>query len=256
MIKVKTDQEIAEFKAADRLSAQVLMMAGRLVRPGVTTKQIDAFVERFIRMHDARPAFLGYGGFPGSICASVNEEVVHGIPSDRLLQEGDIISIDTGAYKDGWVGDNAYTFAVGKIAPEVQALLDVTKDCLYRAIEAAVPGNTVGDIGYAVQSLAEAHGYGVVRELVGHGVGRTMHEAPNVPNYGKPGRGPKLVPGMTIAIEPMITMGTHEVETLSDGWTVVTADGLPAAHFEKSIAITKDGPLILTEWDDSDLLKY
>lgn len=136
----------------------------------------------------------------------------------------------------------------------MQALLDVTKDCLYRAIEAAVPGNTVGDIGYAVQSLAEAHGYGVVRELVGHGVGRTMHEAPNVPNYGKPGRGPKLVPGMTIAIEPMITMGTHKVETLSDGWTVVTADGLPAAHFEKSIAITKDGPLILTEWDDPTLL--
>lgn len=254
MIKIKTPQEIQAFKKANRLSTTVLLKAGAMVKPGVTTKQIDQFVENYIRLHGGRPGFKGYGGFPGSICASINDAVVHGFPSDRVLQEGDILSIDTGAHNKGWAGDNAFTFPVGKVSDEVMALLQVTRECLRRAIEQAVPGNRLGDIGHAVQSFAEKHGYGVIREFVGHGIGRDMHEDPNVPNYGSPGKGIKLVPGMVLAIEPMINMGTHRVYTESDGWTVRTEDGMPSAHFEKTVAITKDGPLILTDWDDEELL--
>ena len=251
MIKIKSAQDIEEMKAAGALSKAALRRAGALVRPGISTLEIDRMVEGFIRLHGAIPTFKGYGGFPGSICSSVNEEVVHGIPSAaRVLEEGDIISIDTGATKDGWVGDNAWTFYVGEVSDEVKALCEVTRDCLKAGIEQAVPGNHIGDIGAAVQALAESNGYGVVREYVGHGVGRVMHEDPSVPNYGKRGPGVRLQAGMVIAIEPMITLGTYRTEVLSNRWTVVTEDRLQAAHYENTIAITKDGPVILTQDDE------
>ena len=247
MIIIKTPQEIEEFKVAGSLSKAVLRRAGRMVKPGVTTREIDQVVESFIRLHGATPGFKGLYGFPSSICASVNEEIVHGIPSERVLMNGDIISIDTGATAGGWVGDNAWTFFVGEPPAETKALCEVTLDCLKAGIEQAVPGNHIGDIGYAVQTLAEKHGYGVVREYVGHGVGHVMHEDPNVPNFGKKGRGVKLQVGMVIAIEPMITLGTFKNHTLANGWTVVTNDGKPAAHYENTVAITKDGPIIITQ---------
>ncbi|HIR91570.1 MAG TPA: type I methionyl aminopeptidase [Candidatus Limicola stercorigallinarum] len=247
MIKIKSPLEIEAMKKAGALSKMVLRHVGAMVHPGVSTFELDQLAEQIIRMHGGIPAFKGYGGFPGSICASLNDAVVHGIPNpDIILRDGDIISIDTGAIVDGWVGDNAWTFYVGTVAPEVQALCEVTRDCLKAGIEQAVPGNHIGDIGHAVQSLAEAHGYGVLREYVGHGVGRNMHEDPNVPNFGKKGRGVRLQEGMVIAIEPMITLGTHHVSTGADGWIVTTDDHLPAAHYENTIAITADGPVILT----------
>lgn len=248
MIHIKSETDIEQMKSAGSLSKQALRLAGSLVRPGVSTKEIDNAVESFIRLHGAVPTFKGYGGFPGSICASVNEQIVHGIPSPEVfLSEGDIISIDTGATFGGWVGDNAWTFYVGEPDAAVKGLCEVTRDCLKAAIEQAVPGNHLGDIGYAVQSLAERNGYGVVREYVGHGVGHVMHEDPNVPNYGKKGRGVRLQAGMVIAIEPMITLGTYENHVLSNGWTVVTDDGRSAAHYENTIAITQDGPVVLTQ---------
>jgi methionyl aminopeptidase len=247
MIRIKSPEEIEEFKVAGSLSKAVLRRAGRMVRPGVTTREIDQVVESFIRLHGGVPGFKGLYGFPASICASVNEEIVHGIPSERILRDGDIISIDTGATVAGWVGDNAWTFFVGTPSTETKALCEVTLDCLKAGIAAAVPGNHLGDIGFAVQSLAEKNGFGVVREYVGHGVGRDMHEDPNVPNFGKKGRGVRLQVGMCIAIEPMITLGTYKNHTLANGWTVVTNDGKPAAHYENTIAITKDGPVILTQ---------
>ena len=250
MIHIKTPEEIEEYKQAGSLSKAALRLAGSLVRPGISTREIDAAVEGFIRLHGGIPAFKGYGGFPGTVCASINEEIVHGIPSPtRFLNEGDIITFDTGATVAGWVGDNAWTFYVGEVSDEVKGLCEVTRDCLKAGIEAAVPGNHLGDIGYAVQHLAESHGYGVVREYVGHGVGRVMHEDPNVPNYGKRGRGVKLQEGMIIAIEPMITLGTYKNHVLANGWTVVTNDGKQSAHYENTIAITKDGPVILTQDD-------
>ena len=251
MIKIKTPEQAEQYRrGAGTLSKSVLRAAGKLVKPGTSTKQIDEVVERLIRMHGGTPGFKGLYGFPASICASVNEVVIHGIPSEeKILQDGDIISIDTGATVSGWVGDNAWTFYCGTPSVEVQGLCECTRDCLKAGIEQAVPGNHVGDIGHAVQQLAEANGYGVVREYVGHGVGRVMHEDPNIPNYGKRGRGPKLEEGMFIAIEPMITLGTFKVRTLADGWTVVTQDGMPAAHYENTIVITKDGPQVLTQDD-------
>ena len=248
MIHIKTPEEIEEYKQAGSLSKAALRLAGSLVRPGFSTREIDQAVEGFIRLHGGIPAFKGYGGFPGTVCASINEEIVHGIPSPvRFLNEGDIITFDTGATVNGWVGDNAWTFYVGEVSTEVKGLCEVTRDCLKAGIAQAVPGNHLGDIGYAVQHLAESHGYGVVREYVGHGVGRSMHEDPNVPNYGKRGRGVKLQEGMIIAIEPMITLGTYKNHVLGNGWTVVTNDGLQSAHYENTIAITKDGPVILTQ---------
>lgn len=248
MINLKTPEQIEMMKAAGALSKAALRRAGAMVRPGVSTLEIDKAVEGFIRLHGGTPTFKGYSGFPGSICASPNEAVVHGIPSaDTVLKEGDIISIDTGATVAGWVGDNAWTFYVGEVSDEVKGLCECTRDCLLAGIAEAVPGNHVGDIGAAVQELAEANGYGVVREYVGHGVGRVMHEEPSVPNYGKRGRDVRLREGMVIAIEPMITLGTYRTETLANGWTVVTEDRLPAAHYENTIAITADGPVILTE---------
>ena len=249
---LKTEDEIELMRKANQLVSQTLTELAKRIKPGVTTLYLDKVAEEFIRDHGAIPTFKNfpnpYGDpFPASICTSVNDIVVHGIPSeDTVLKDGDIISIDTGAVVDGWVGDNAWTFFVGTPTPEAKALCEVTRDCLKAAIEQAVPGNHIGDVGYAVQSLAESHGYGVLRDYVGHGIGRVMHEDPNVPNYGKKGRGVRLQAGMVIAIEPMVTMGSNHVSTGSDGWIVTTNDYLPAAHYENTVAITNDGPVILT----------
>lgn len=247
-IKIKSPSQIEAMKEAGHLSAQVLREVGARVLPGVSTLELDEFAEEFIRSNGGIPAFKGYGGFPGTICASVNDMVVHGIPSkDVILKEGDIVSIDTGATLHKWVGDNAATFAVGKIGNDVQRLLDATEAAMWAGIEQAVPGNHLGDIGYAIQRVAEAAHFGIVREYTGHGIGRKMHEPPSVYNYGEPGWGTLLEEGMVIAIEPMLTMGTYKVRTLQDGWGVVTCDGKPAAHFERTVAITADGPVVLTE---------
>jgi methionyl aminopeptidase len=254
MIYIKSPAQIEQMKVAGKISAKVLRKVGELVKPGVTTLQLDQFAEEYIRMQGAVPAFLGYGGFRGTICSSVNDQIVHGIPSDQVvLKEGDIISVDTGAVIGGWVGDNAWTFPVGEVSKEAQDLMDATRESMWAGINQALVGNHLEDIGYAVQTLAEGRGYGVVRDYVGHGVGHEMHEDPNVPNYGRKGRGMKLRAGMVIAIEPMVTQGTFRTRgpyPEEGGWTVYTKDGGLAAHFEKTIAITKNGPLILTseEW--------
>ena len=247
MIIRKSPAEIEAMREAGRVSAKVLREVGALVKPGVTTAELDEFAETLIRLEGGIPAFKGYGGFPGSICASVNDQIVHGIPSAKVvLKEGDIISIDTGAIVDGWVGDNAWTYAVGTVSPEKKLLLEVTEKCLWAGLDAARPGNRLGDIGHAVQSVAEAAGFGVVREYVGHGIGRDMHEDPNVPNYGRKHSGIRLEPGMVLAIEPMINAGTHKTRQMPDGWLVCTRDGRPSAHFEKTVAVTEVGPVILT----------
>lgn len=247
MIIKKTPAEIEQMKEAGYLSALVLRKIGELIEPGISTIELDNFAEKFIRQNGGIPAFKGYGGFPGTICASVNDQIVHGIPSRKMvLKSGDIISIDTGAIVNGWVGDNAWTFPVGKVKPDKRDLLKVGEKCMWAAIEAARPGNTIGDIGYACQTVAEQAGYGVVREYVGHGIGRDMHESPEVPNYGKRHRGIVLEPGMVLAIEPMINMGSHKTRLCRDGWLVCTKDGLPSVHFEKTVAITEDGPILIT----------
>ena len=247
MIVLKTSRELAKMREAGRISALALQAGGKAVQPGVSTWEIDQEIRRFIEKCGAKPNFLGYGGFPGSACISVNHVVIHGIPSKKIiLKHGDIVSIDTGAMIDGYNGDNAYTFACGDISKEAQALLDATRESLYEGIAMAQPGNRIGDIGSAVQRYVEARGYSVVRDFVGHGVGTSLHEDPSVPNYGKPGRGVRLTPGMVIAIEPMINAGTKSVRMLEDGWTTVTTDGSLSAHFEHTVAITPDGPVILT----------
>lgn len=249
MVVLKTRREIELMREAGRISAMALKVAGEAVRPGVSTLEIDTAARKYIESQGARPNFLGLYGFPATACISINNEVIHGIPSkDRILHEGDIVSIDLGAEKDGYNGDNAATFAVGKISDEAQRLIDTTREALYVGLKQAVAGNRIGDIGHAVQMYCEERGYGVVRDFVGHGVGKELHEDPSVPNYGTPGRGVRLLPGMTIAVEPMINQGTWEVNQLSDGWTVVTKDGKLAAHFEHTVAITKDGEcMILTQ---------
>jgi methionyl aminopeptidase len=219
------------------------------MRPGISTYELDKIAEDFIRSHDGIPGFLGYDGFPNTLCISINDEIVHGIPSDRCLQEGDIVSIDCGVVKNGFYGDSAYTFAMGEISEEKRSLLKVTKECLYRGIEYAVDGMRVGDIAHAVQQHAEANGFSVVRELVGHGVGRDLHEEPQVPNYGKAKQGVRLSVGMVIAIEPMINMGKRNVFQLSDGWTIKTRDHLPAAHFEHTVAVGKKNADILSTFE-------
>lgn len=246
MITLKNKSELELMRVAGRISAEALAVGGEMVKPGVTTAQINAAIHKFIKSQNAIPSFLGYGGFPASACVSVNEVVIHGIPGDRVLREGDIVSIDVGAIYKGFHGDNAATFPVGKISPEVERLLAVTKECLSRAILAAVKDNRMGDISAAVQTCAQAEGFGVVRKYVGHGIGREMHESPEVPNFGPAGRGPRLTTGMTIAIEPMINLGTGDVKVLADGWTVVTADAKHSAHFENTVAITDNGPVVLT----------
>ena len=247
MVVLKTSKELSLLKEAGAISAGALKAAGEAVRPGVSTWEIDQAAYEYIVRHGAAPAFLHYNGFPASACISVNDEIIHGIPSKkRILHEGDIVSIDLGAKIHGYVGDNAATFAVGQISPEAQRLIDTTRESLYKGIAQAVAGGRLGDIGHAVQQYCEERGYGVVREYTGHGVGAELHEDPSVPNYGTPGRGVRLLPGMVIAIEPMINEGTAAIRQLPDGWTVKTRDGKLSAHFEHTVAITADGPKILT----------
>lgn len=248
MIQVKTPAEIEKMRVASKISAGALQAGGAAVQPGATTADIDKAVYDYIISQGARPNFKGYGGFPGSACVSVNDVVIHGIPSKEIvLKDGDIVSVDTGAVIDGFHGDNAFTFQCGTVSAEAKRLLEVTEASLYKAIEVAVPGNRIGDIGYAVQSFVEENGFSVVRTYVGHGIGRALHEAPEIPNFGRAGRGPRLVPGMTLAIEPMINENGFDVYVLSDGWTVKTRDKGLSAHFEHTIAVTKDGPVILTK---------
>jgi methionyl aminopeptidase len=229
--------------------SRTLAEVARHIKPGVTTLYLDEIAETFIRDHNALPAFKGYGGFPGTLCTSVNEEVVHGIPSNYKLKEGDIISVDCGATLNGWVGDSAFTFAVGEIKEDIRHLLDYTRASLEEGVKAAIAGNRIGDVSYAVQSKAESGGYSVVRELVGHGIGQKMHEPPEVPNYGKKGSGPKMEKGLVICIEPMINMGTKETLQMKDGWTIITADGKPSAHFEYAVAVNKGKADVLTTFE-------
>ena len=248
MIVLKTSRELAIMREAGRISAMALKVAGEAVEPGVSTWEIDRVARKYIESQGAVPSFLGYGGFPASACISVNNVVIHGIPSKRqIIKAGDIVSIDIGAMFEGFNGDNAYTFACGEISAEAQRLLDATRESLYEGIKQATAGNRLGDIGSAVQRYVEARGYSVVRDFVGHGVGAKLHEDPSVPNYGTPGRGVRLLPGMTIAIEPMVNQGRHEVQVQKDSWTTVTRDGKLSAHFEHTVAITPDGPVILTK---------
>ncbi|MBQ7549496.1 MAG: type I methionyl aminopeptidase [Clostridia bacterium] len=247
MIVLKTNRELALMREACIISAGALKLAGEAVEPGVTTAEIDKIAHDYIIRCGAEPNFLNYNGFPATSCISINDEVIHGIPDDKhVIREGDIVSIDLGAKLNGFNGDNAATFAAGKISPEAKRLCDTTRESLYLGIRKAVVGGRVGDIGSAVASYCEARGYSVVREFVGHGVGYELHEDPSVPNYGTPGRGVRLMPGMTIAIEPMINMGKAGVKTLPNGWTVKTRDGKLSAHFEHTVAITADGPKIMT----------
>ena len=247
MVSLKTARELSLMKDACRISAEALRAAGEAVKPGISTLEIDTIVRQYIEKQGATPSFLGYGGFPASACISVNNVVIHGIPKPTtVLKDGDIVSIDTGACDRGYHGDNAYTFPCGSISAEAQRLLDATRESLYEGIKQATVGNRIGDIGSAVQEYVEARSYSVVRKYVGHGVGAKLHEDPNVPNYGTKGKGIRLLPGMTIAIEPMVNEGTHHTRVLGDKWTVVTVDGRLSAHFEHTIAITPDGPKILT----------
>ena len=248
MIYLKTNDEIELLRENNILVSQTLAEVGKHIKPGITTKELDRIAEDFIRAHGAIPSCLGYEGYPAATCISVNEQVVHGIPSDYVIKEGDIVSVDLCTVMTGFNGDSAYTFAVGEIDEEVRRLLEVTKEALYKGTAQAKVGNRVGDISAAVQEYAESFGYGVVRELEGHGLGRKMHEAPGVPNYGARGRGPLLKEGMVICIEPMITMGNRAVVFERDGWTVRTRDRKPAAHYEFAVAIRKDGPDVLTDF--------
>ena len=248
MIVLRTAKEIDMMRKACQISAEALQLAGESVKPGITTYEIDQIAYRYIKKQGAEPNFLNYNGFPATACISINDEVIHGIPSKkRVLKEGDIVSIDLGAKVNGYNGDNAATFACGVISDEAKRLCDTTRESLYLGIEQAVAGNRIGDISNAVQVYCEERGYGVVQDFVGHGVGKSLHEDPSVPNFGSPGRGARLLPGMTIAVEPMINQGTWQVNQLPDGWTIVTKDGKLSAHFEHTIAITNDGEcMILT----------
>ncbi|KAA0208241.1 MAG: type I methionyl aminopeptidase [Ignavibacteriaceae bacterium] len=248
-IILKSTEEIEIMRENALLVSRTLGMLAKHLIPGVTTLQLDKLAAEFLGDYGAVSSFLGYHGYPNSICTSVNEQVVHGIPNNRPLKDGDIISIDCGAYKNGYHGDHAYTFEVGEVAPETKKLLKVTKECLYKGIEQFKKGNKIGDIGYTIQSHAESHGYGVVRELIGHGIGREMHEPPEVPNFGLPRKGTKLKNGMVVAIEPMINMGTKDVLHLNDGWTIITRDGKPSAHFEHDVALVNGVPDILSTFD-------
>ena len=246
MIAIKNEHELQSMRQACKITAAARALAGEMVRPGVTTKQIDKAVHDYIVSQGAKPSFLGYGGFPGSACVSVNEVVIHGIPGGYVLKDGDIVSVDVGAYYKGFHGDCAATFACGTISQEAQRLIDVTRQSFFEGIKYAKRGYRVSDISHAVQKHVESNGFSVVRTFVGHGVGAQLHEEPEVPNFGAPGRGPRLLPGMTLAIEPMVNMGTHEVRVLKDRWTTVTADGKLAAHYENTVLITDGEPEILT----------
>ncbi len=250
MIYLKTDEEIELQRESNLIVAKALAEVAKVIKPGVSTKDLDKVAEEFIRDNHAVPSFLGYSGFPASLCTSLNDQVVHGIPSkDVILKDGDIISVDCGALKNGFHGDSAYTFCVGEVVLEIKQLLDVTKESLYKGIAQAVEGNRIGDIGYAVQSYCESYGYSVVREMVGHGIGQNLHEAPEVPNYGRKGNGVKLKSGMVIAIEPMINLGRKELSFDKDGWTTRTIDRKASAHFEHTVAIRKGKADILSSFE-------
>lgn len=251
LISLKSPREIELMRRAGALTAKARALAGSMIRPGISTLEIDHAVRDFIRSHGAEPSFLGYGGFPGSVCASVNEVVIHGIPSHRKLVEGDIISIDVGAYLEGFHGDCCATFPVGKVSDQAMDLIQVTRQSFFEGLKMARKGNRVSDISHSVQQYVEAHGYSVVRDFVGHGIGTQLHEAPEVKNYGPAGHGPRLQPGMTLAVEPMVNVGGWEVKVLKDKWTTVTADGSLAAHYENSILITDGEPELLTPIGDS-----
>ena len=247
MIQLKNKAQIDAMRDACRISGEALALGGQHVKPGVTTGQINEIIHRYILKQGATPSFLGYGGFPGSACISVNEEVIHGIPGNRELKDGDVVKIDVGAYYRGYHGDNANTFIVGKGSAEAEHLVEVTKQCFYEGLKFVMAGNRLGDLGHSIQEYVEANGCSVVREYVGHGIGKALHEDPNVPNYGAPGRGLRLLTGMVIAIEPMVCAGDHRVRVLPDKWTVVTCDGKPSAHYEHTVALTADGPILLTK---------
>jgi methionyl aminopeptidase len=249
MLYFKTDEEVGLLKESNLLVSRTLAEIARYIKPGVTTLYLDTIAEEFIRDHSAIPAFKGYGGFPKTLCTSVNDEVVHGIPSDYVLKEGDIISIDCGVILNGWYGDSAFTFAVGEIKDDVKLLLEYTRASLEEGVKAAIEGNRVGDISSAVQTKAESGGFSIVRELVGHGIGKKLHEPPEVPNYGKKGSGPKMEKGLVICIEPMINLGEKETVQMSDGWTIKTADGKPSAHFEYAVAVDKGKADVLTTFE-------
>lgn len=246
MITIKSGAELDIMRQAGKITALAREEGSLLVKEGVTTKQIDKKIREVIAKHGGTPSFLGYGGFPAAACVSVNEEVIHGIPSNRVLKEGDIVKIDVGVIYKGYQGDCAATIPVGKVSPEAEKLIAVTKESFFKAIEKAVAGNRIGDIGFAVEDFVTQQGFSVVRDFVGHGIGRQMHEDPSVPNFGRPGHGVLLREGMTLAIEPMVNAGTWKVKVLSDGWTVVTIDGRLSAHYENTVAITSNGPEILT----------
>jgi methionyl aminopeptidase len=249
MIYLKTDEEIELMRVSNLIVSRTLAEIAKNIKPGVTTIQLDKIAEAFIRDNGAVPTFLGYEGFPNSLCISVNDQVVHGIPSDYELKEGDIVSVDCGAQKDGFHGDSCYTFCVGEVSEEIKKLLRTTKESLYEGIKNAVEGKRIGDISYAIQTYCEDRGYSVVRKMVGHGIGREMHEDPEVPNFGKRGNGPKLKSGMTIAIEPMINMGKHDIYIEKDGWTARTQDRKPSAHFEHTVVIRKGQADILSTFE-------
>jgi methionyl aminopeptidase len=246
MIKYKTKEEIELIRESALLVSKTLGHLAPLIQPGTTTIYLDQIAEEYIRDHNAVPAFKGQYDYPNTLCTSVNEQVVHGIPNDRPLQDGDIVSVDCGVIKNGFFGDHAYTFAVGEIDEQTKKLLEVTKESLYLGIKKVVSGNRIGDVSYAIQEYTEGYGYGVVRELVGHGLGQELHESPEVPNFGKRGKGPLIKNGLVIAIEPMINMGTRKVKQLNDGWTIVTRDGKPSAHFEHDVAVIDGQPEILS----------
>jgi len=249
MIYLKTDEEVELMRVSNLIVSRTLAEIAKNIKPGVTTIQLDKIAETFIRDHGAVPTFLGYEGFPNSLCISVNDQVVHGIPSDYELQEGDIVSVDCGAEKDGFHGDSCYTFCVGEVSEEIRKLLRTTKEALYEGIKNAVEGKRIGDISNAIQTYCEDRGYSVVREMVGHGIGRKMHEKPEVPNFGKKGSGPQLKSGMTIAIEPMINMGKRNIYIEKDGWTARTQDKKPSAHFEHTVVIRKGQADILSSFE-------
>ena len=248
MFIIKNNEQISLMKIAGRITAEALVLASELIRPGISTKEIDTKIQRHIEKCGAVPSFLGYGGFPASACISLNNEVIHGIPSkNRILTEGDIVKIDVGARYRGYNGDSARTYPVGKVSDEALRLISVTEASFYEAMKAATPGNRIGDLGFAVESFVISNGFSVVKDYVGHGVGADLHEEPEIPNYGRAGRGVRLYPGMTLAVEPMVNAGGFEVKTLRDGWTVVTKDGSLSAHYENSILITDGEPIILTD---------
>lgn len=248
MISLKTPEQLRLMREAGRITAETLLYVGEIIREGMTTLELDRQIRQFIERHGATPSFLGYNGFPGSACISLNDEVIHGIPSKkRIIREGDLVKVDVGACWRGYHGDSARTYPIGKVSEEAQRLLEHTRESFFCAMKVALAGNRVGDIGSAVDTHIRAAGFSVVREFVGHGIGAALHEEPDVPNYGTPGRGARLYPGMVIAVEPMVNAGAPEVRVLSDGWTVVTKDGSLSAHYENTIAITDNGPMILTE---------